>query len=402
MIRFVRLPALRVLALLLFVAGFAPGILGSTQPEKNKLARVTDPVDEPASVVVPAQGADRISRFVAAQDWLGPVSAIALSPFFGLACLSGIATYGPSFLREHSTLLGITGPMNNPALFWSMTALAIITTLPRWTKFTKPISLAIEKLEAYSAIIILVVMRLTVDFSANPAEIALLSPSSEIQTPLLLQAGFTTLPLDIVLALAIALNMIVVNTIKLFIDVLIWITPFPAIDIVLDLIGKSLCALILGIYAWSPWLAVVLDLLIFIACAMVFMKVTRRLRYYRDLVLKPILSKVFGSGSASQTNNSTSVSTSVFLAKPYRGFPALSRATLEIDTAARTGILILHGWFSRSEVKGTVDTSIDSSGILSDSITMHTESTASGSENAVLLIPKGSLSASSTGFALAR
>lgn len=401
MIRFVRLPALRLLALLLLVAVLAPGILGSTQPEKDPLARVANPVDEPTSVVVPTPGADRISRFVAAQDWLGPVSAIALSPFFGLACLSGIATYGPSFLREHSSLLGITGPMNNPALFWSMTALAIITTLPRWTKFTKPISLAIEKLEAYSAIIILVVMRLTVDYSANPAEIVLLPPSSEIQTPLL-QAGFTTLPLDMLLALAIALNMIVVNTIKLFIDVLIWITPFPAIDIVLDLIGKSLCALILGIYAWSPWLAVVLDLLIFIACAMVFMKVTRRLRYYRDLVLKPILRKVFGSVSESQIHNTTSVSTSVFLAKPYRGFPTLSRATLEVDTATRTGTLILHGWFSRSEVKGTVDTSIDSTGILSDSITMHTESIASGSENAVLLIPKGSLSASSTGFALAR
>ena len=276
MIRLVRVPPLRILGLLVFVAILSPGIQGSAQSESTSRVGSTEGIDEPTSSAVPKQGAERISRIVAAQDWLGPVSAIALSPFFGLASLSGIATYGPSFLREHSSLLGITGPMNNPALFWSMAALAIITTLPRWTKFTKPISLAIEKVEAYSAIIILVVMRLTVDFSAASTGIAVLSPGNEIHNPVL-QAGFTTLPLDILLALAIALNMIVVNTIKLFIDVLIWITPFPAIDIVLDLIGKSLCALLLGIYAWSPWLALVLDLLIFIACAMVFMKVTRRL-----------------------------------------------------------------------------------------------------------------------------
>lgn len=395
MIRLGRVPSLRILGLLVFVAILSPGIQGSAQSESTSRVGSTEVIDEPTFSAVPKQGAERISRIVAAQDWLGPVSAIALSPFFGLACLSGIATYGPSFLREHSSLLGITGPMNNPALFWSMAALAIITTLPRWTKFTKPISLAIEKLEAYSAIIILVVMRLTVDFSAASTGIAVLSPGNEIHNPVL-QAGFTTLPLDILLALAIALNMIVVNTIKLFIDVLIWITPFPAIDIVLDLIGKSLCALLLGIYAWSPWLALVLDLLIFIACAIVFMKVTRRLRYYRDLVLKPILRKVLGSGGDSSRANPSSQHASVFLAKPYRGFPALSRATLEMGKGSGALTLQLHGWFTKITVNGTIDPSLDSSGILSDSITMSTES-----DKAVLLIPKGS-TASPAEIALAK
>jgi len=398
--RLVRLTSFRSVALLLIVAVFSSSIHsssihGSTQSHTTTRARSTEAIDEPDSPTIPTQGAQRISRFVAAQDWLGPISAIALSPFFGLACLSGIATYGPSVLREHSSLLGITGPMNNPALFWSMAALAIITTLPRWTKFTKPISLAIEKLEAYSAIIILVVMRLTVDFSATSTSIAVLSLNHAFPEPVL-EAGFTTLPLDILLALAIALNMIVVNTIKLFIDVLIWITPFPAIDIVLDLIGKSLCAVLLGIYAWSPWLAVVLDLLIFIACAMVFMNVSRRLRYYRDLVLKPILRKVLGSGGDSSKSNPSRQRCSVFLAKPYRGFPALSRGTLEMGKGSGAVTLLLHGWFTKITVNGDIDPSLDSSGILSDSITMNTES-----DKAFLLIPKGS-TASPAGIAFAR
>lgn len=401
MTRLVPSHAYSIVALIVIATAFSVGIQGSSRAETTTLERTGETIADPNSVSARTQGAERISRFVAAQDWLGPVSAIALSPFFGLACLSGIATYGPSFLREHSSLLGITGPMNNPALFWSMAALALITTLPRWTKFTKPISLAIEKLEAYSAVIILVVMRLTVDFSAAPTDVSLVLPCSDHPIPLL-QAGMTTLPLDILLALAIAINMIVVNTIKLFIDILIWITPFPAIDIVLDLIGKSLCAALLGIYAWSPWLAVVLDLLLFVACAMVFMQVTRRLRYYRDLVLKPILRKVFGSGSESPVTSPLNHPTPVFLAKPFRGFPSLSRATLEMDADAKRGTLVLRGWVSTVTVNGTLDASIDASGILSDSITMQTESNVNGLEKAVLLIPKGTWPSSQNGLALAR
>ncbi|MBM3966047.1 MAG: hypothetical protein FJ308_13435 [Planctomycetes bacterium] len=401
MTRFASLHAYLVVALVLITTTFSVAIQASSRAETISLEQAGETIAEPTSVSGPTQGAERISRIVAAQDWLGPVSAIALSPFFGLACLSGIATYGPSFLREHSSLLGITGPMNNPALFWSMAALALITTLPRWTKFTKPISLAIEKLEAYSAVIILVVMRLTVDFSAASADVSLILPSSDLQIPLHL-AGVITLPLDILLALAIAINMIVVNTIKLFVDVLIWITPFPAIDIVLDLIGKSLCAALLGIYAWSPWLAVVLDLLLFVACAVVFMQVTRRLRYCRDLVLKPILRKVFGGGSESPTGSPLNDPTPVFLAKPFRGFPSLSRAILELDADAKRGTLVLRGWVSTVTANGTLDASIDASGILSDSITMQTESNATGLEKAVLLIPKGTWSLSQKGLALSR
>ena len=70
---------------------------------------------DPTAAVAAASG---ISRQVSTQEWLGPLSAIALSPFFGLACLSGVATYGPDWLQSRSSLLGESSPLNNPLLFW--------------------------------------------------------------------------------------------------------------------------------------------------------------------------------------------------------------------------------------------------------------------------------------------
>ena len=92
-------------------------------------------------------GASFVSQQVSTQEWLGPLSAIALSPFFGLACLSGAATYGPEWLQSRSHLIDSNSPLNNPMLFWTVLGLTIATSLPRLTKVSKPIALAAEKLE---------------------------------------------------------------------------------------------------------------------------------------------------------------------------------------------------------------------------------------------------------------
>jgi|694.fasta_scaffold00384_31 hypothetical protein len=67
-------------------------------------------------------------------DWLGPLAPIALSPFFGLALLSGTATYGPEWIQERSVMLQADGALDSPSLFWTMAALALFTSLPRLTK----------------------------------------------------------------------------------------------------------------------------------------------------------------------------------------------------------------------------------------------------------------------------
>jgi len=66
-------------------------------------------------------------------DWLGPLAPVALSPFFGVTCLSGLALWGPEWVTDNA-LLGKAGPLQNETLFFIFLALTLLTSLPRLTK----------------------------------------------------------------------------------------------------------------------------------------------------------------------------------------------------------------------------------------------------------------------------
>lgn len=301
-----------------------------------------------------AAQAQRISELVAAQDWLGPISAIALSPFFGLACLSGIATYGPDWVRN-SPLLSVSGPLNNPVLFWIMAALTVVTSLPRWTKFSKPIAMALEKVEAYSAIIILIAIRI----SASAVD-ASTSPEVAMTTPVLYQAGVLSLPLEILLSLALAINLIVVNTVKIVIDFLVWLTPIPAIDVTLDAIGKGIVAILLGLYAFSPLLATFLNFLIFFFSAMVFFSAKRLIVYFREIYIRPTIQRVLGiSPSAASLQT-------VFLLRAWNGYPRRTKAKWVSSADGKASKLSVTRWFTTREFELQPSTEKTTVGLVSD------------------------------------
>ncbi len=259
--------------------------------------------------------ANRISEHLSTQEWLGPIAAIALSPFFGLACLSGMATYGPDFLRSHSALLGVQGPMNNPALFWGMTVLTVLTSLPRLTKVSKPIALLAEKLETYSAIVILVAIRFSSSFGAE-------APGTlESGTELALAGvgGFST---NLMFSIAAAVNLIVINTIKLSLEFFVWLLPIPMVDTFFEVCNKTLCAGLAFLYAYSPWLSLGVNVLLFIACALIFLQVTRWLRYFKGLYIWPLFRAAFGIDESAQP------SFPAYLEEKWKGIPSRSELTL--------------------------------------------------------------------------
>ncbi|MFK7735802.1 MAG: hypothetical protein AB8B50_07235 [Pirellulaceae bacterium] len=226
-----------------------------------------------------------VAQQFATSDWLGPLAPIALSPFFGLAALSGTATYGPEWLQERSSLFGDGSPLNNPVLFWTMATLAILTSLPRFTKVSKPIALLAENLESYSAVIILVAVRFM--GTASGTEVA--SDPMVLGQPVMLTAGITSLPLDIALAIFAALNVLVINLVKLFFEFMVWLIPIPAIDAIVEATNKSVCAALMGVYLYSPLIATVLNLAILGFSLLVSGWCYRRLCFYREVAGGPIL-----------------------------------------------------------------------------------------------------------------
>ena len=265
----------------MFDANTLPSLLTSQVPQS------LDPSTLAASELV--------AEKLAVSEWLGPLAPVALSPFFGLCVLSGIATYGPDWLQERSVLFQTAGPLDNAALFWTMLTLAVLTSLPRFTKVSKPLALAAENLETYSAVIILFVVRMC---STPQLE---LEGTSAASAPMMLSAGIGSFSINIAMSVAAGLNVIVINTVKLFFEV--WLVPFPSVDAIIEVANKSLCVGLMALYCYSPTVATVVNLLLVVVCALVFRFVYRRLRFYRNLIVGPILAWLFPRWFAQRGND---------------------------------------------------------------------------------------------------
>ncbi|MEL6107472.1 MAG: hypothetical protein AAFU85_15635 [Planctomycetota bacterium] len=211
-------------------------------------------------------------------DWLGPLAPVALSPFFGMACLSAFSIWGGDWLGGNS-LLAAAGPLKSELVFGAFVLLTLLTSLPRMTKVSKPFAQAMDQLEAYSVIVILVIIK----FMGASTTSAIDAPDPSVQF-----ASFS-ITTDGLIALAMVINLFVINSVKFFFEILIWLTPIPAIDALFEVCNKLLCAALMGLYAFSPTLATVVNLLVLVAALFVFRWANRQLIYYRTMLMDPVL-----------------------------------------------------------------------------------------------------------------
>ncbi|QDV67320.1 hypothetical protein Poly24_10130 [Rosistilla carotiformis] len=224
-------------------------------------------------------------------DWLGPLAPVALSPFFGITCLSGLALWSPEWMPGNG-LLDAATPLKNPNLFWAFAALTIITSLPRLSKVSKPVAVAVDKVEAYAGIITLIAIR----YIASPNEV--LDESPEI-----VEAGIVSGTVGALLYVAMVINVLVINSVKFFFEFLIWLTPIPFLDACFEFANKTMCAGLMALYALSPTLATVLNLAVFVVCLLVLRWINRRVHFYRHMVfdsLWPMFQKTYGRPSRAE------------------------------------------------------------------------------------------------------
>jgi hypothetical protein len=104
------------------------------------------------------QQAQALTQSIQAAEWLGPLAPIAISPFFGITCLAAISQFGGDFLPVNS-FVSNNPVLNNPTIFWIFLALTLLTSLPRFTKVSKPAAQAIDQVEAYAGIITILIIR---------------------------------------------------------------------------------------------------------------------------------------------------------------------------------------------------------------------------------------------------
>lgn len=265
-------------------------------------------------------------------DWLGPLAPLALSPFFGVACLSGMALWGPEWMTDNA-VLGMAGPLKNEWMFGIFAALALLTSLPRLTKVSKPLAQAADRLETYAVIIILLVVKVTMSMNAPAADaVAMLDSTGQTTWSMInagepiIQFGIISFTLDSLLSIAMVINILVVNSVKFFFEFLVWLTPIPLLDAVFEVCNKSLCAGLMAVYAMSPTVATVLNLAILLVAALMLRWISRRVRFYRTMILDPILARLWsGFGQAKKPE------LIVFPQEEFGPFAAKSRLKLTAD-----------------------------------------------------------------------
>ena len=235
----------------------------------------------PLSINEQAKAAELASS-LQASEWLGPLAPIAISPFFGITCLCAISQFGGDYVSLN-TFVSTNPVLKNPTVFWVFLGLTVLTSLPRFTKVSKPVAQAIDQIEAWAGIITILVIRFLP---------GLLESSVEPQTATMVQMGFLTVTADLLFAVAAVINIVVINTVKFFFEVMVWLIPFPFVDAVLEAANKSLCLGLMAIYAFSPFTATLLNLILFGICLLMFRWIHRQVGFMRAVIGDPLWSLI--------------------------------------------------------------------------------------------------------------
>lgn len=210
-------------------------------------------------------------------ETIGPLAPVALSPFFGLACLSGTSMLCDKGVLPDNEFLTGNEVLNNPMVFLLFLGLTIVTSLPKMMSVSKAFAEAADQLETYAGIISYGVIL----FAASQG-------GSQEQEVAFYYAGIISVSKAGLLAFAAAINIIIINTVKFFFELLVLISPIPTLDAIFEISNKAVAAVLATIYAFNPWLAFVLNAFLFLVCLSMFGWINRRLRYLKAILIEPI------------------------------------------------------------------------------------------------------------------
>ena len=253
--------------------------------------------------------ADALVDALPMQDVLGTLGPIALSPFFALTCLSGASLLAEAGVLPEGLLnnfmMSSNSPLNNESVFIGLLCLTLLTAAPKLTKVSKPVAQAADLLECYSGIVAAV----AVQFLAGIDGGATASP----EVAMVYNAGIISVSYSTLLMVFSIINIFVVNTVKFFFEIMIWISPIPFVDAIFESLNKAFVAFLVTLYLFSPFLATVFSMLLFLVALLMFAWTYRRVVFMRCVLGDPmfgwIAEKIFRMRCISE--NSTRLPKSV-------------------------------------------------------------------------------------------
>lgn len=233
-----------------------------------------------------ARRGEQLAQKLGVTEVLGPLAPVAMSPFFALTFMSGASLLADTGLVPDAiaknALLGAGSPLNNGVVFTGLLGLTVLTALPKLTKITKPVAQVIDQVEAHSGIIAILAVQALSRMNLGDAP-------QETASSAIVQAGFISFTTGTALMVFSAINIFVINTVKFFFEMMIFLSPFPTVDAIFEAANKAAAGALMAIYIWSPFVATVLNLTIFAIALLLFAWVRRRVVYLRAIFGDPLL-----------------------------------------------------------------------------------------------------------------
>jgi hypothetical protein len=186
------------------------------------------------------------------------IAPVGINPFVALSAF-GLATY-----LELWQLPPTLSLLAHPAAWMSMLCLGLLLTFGRSSKITKPLA---ELLGSGESLLALIAVALAV--------VPMFAGTGESAAPVA-RAGVVQ---GLLLVSAAALTVSVVLVVRTSFDILIWLSPFPVVDLLFQIAKLAITAVLVALALFAPIVALVVNLLVVIACLFVLRWSLRATRF---------------------------------------------------------------------------------------------------------------------------
>nr|WP_042296648.1 hypothetical protein [Nonlabens ulvanivorans] len=211
-------------------------------------------------------------------EMISTVSPVAVNPYlavFGTALLSKMGFHN-KYIHNHPFydnwfIVILFG------LLFSFTA--IIGTFVKTNQVTGVIGNAEDFLETKASVLInLIVVVLPTFLNQDP-----------VMEQTVVQAGFITITFKVALLLVITTYFIVViSTVRYFIDLLVFLSPFPLVDSILNLVKIAFTFGLVLLSVFYPTAGFVVTIIIFLVSLLLYRRARRTIQRFKYLVLYPL------------------------------------------------------------------------------------------------------------------
>jgi hypothetical protein len=244
--------------------------------------------------LIERHAAKAVEATALAQQVLGPMPAVANTPFLGLALLAGAAVISQSDAVQSSHHPWVVALRDNALLkearqyaSWPLFALLLVLAVLVYLTNTGKIHGTLGKL-----------FRMAEDSSVWVlygclAFATFLSTGAATSAPKVAQMGLLELPQGLLLTLAVAVSLAAMMAVRFALDVLIWLSPIPLVDFAFETAKKIVSLGFMALYFWSPFAAASVALVLAVVALFLYGWALRLIRFDFDIILRPWLAKVF-------------------------------------------------------------------------------------------------------------